>query len=116
MLTTIRRLCNLDVWAQAQSCGVGHSSLVKLERVFSEYNEDIIFFYLKIYRIFFQNRNALTWHHLINVLLSTIHRVGAMLFLNHAGVLVVSAIYVKSLHLGVQQVSATAIIAWTAVK
>jgi len=36
--------CDLDVWALAQSCGVGHCSrsLVTPERVLSEYNKDLI--------------------------------------------------------------------------
>jgi len=42
------------------------------------------------------------------VLLSTIQRVGAERILNHADVLVVSAIYVKSLHQDAQLVSKTA--------
>jgi len=33
----------LMVWALAQSCGNGYRSLVTLERVLSEYNEDFIF-------------------------------------------------------------------------
>jgi len=43
-LPTTRHRCNLDVWALAQSRGDGHRSLVTPERVFSEYNEDLIFF------------------------------------------------------------------------
>jgi len=36
----------LILWALAQSRGDGHRSLVTLERVLSEYNEDLIFNYL----------------------------------------------------------------------
>jgi len=43
--TTCHR-CNLNVWALAQSRGDGHRSFVTPERVLSEYNEDLIFFYL----------------------------------------------------------------------
>jgi len=43
MLPTTRHRCNLDVWALAQSRGDGHRSLVKPERVLSEYNGDLIF-------------------------------------------------------------------------
>jgi len=43
-LPTTRHRCNLKVWALAQSLGDGHRSLVKLERLLSEYNEDLIFF------------------------------------------------------------------------
>jgi len=43
MLLTIRHCCNLDVWAQAQSRGDGHRSLVTPERVLSEYNKNLIF-------------------------------------------------------------------------
>jgi len=35
----------LIVWALAQSLGDGHRSLVTLERVLSEYNEDLIFLF-----------------------------------------------------------------------
>jgi len=35
----------LIVWALAQSRGDGHRSLVTPERVFSEYNADLIFFF-----------------------------------------------------------------------
>jgi len=41
-LPTTRHLCNLDVWAPVQSSGDGHRSLVTPERVFSEYNKDLI--------------------------------------------------------------------------
>jgi len=43
-LPTTRHSCNIDVWAQAQSRGDGHRSLVTHERVLSEYNKDLIFF------------------------------------------------------------------------
>jgi len=43
MLPTTRHRCNVDVWAQAQSRGDGHRSLVTPERVLREYNEDLIF-------------------------------------------------------------------------
>jgi len=39
-----RHRCNLKVWALAQSVGDGHRSLVTLDRVLSEYNEDLTFF------------------------------------------------------------------------
>jgi len=41
-LPMTRHRCNLKVWALAQSLGDGHLSLVTLERVLSEYNEDLI--------------------------------------------------------------------------
>jgi len=41
-LPTTRHRCNVDVWAQEQSCGVGHHSLVTPERVLSDYNEELI--------------------------------------------------------------------------
>jgi len=41
-LPTTHHCCNLDVWALAQSRGDGYCSLVTPERVFSEYNEDLI--------------------------------------------------------------------------
>jgi len=46
---TTRHRCNLDVWALAQSCGDGHRSLVTLERVLSEYSEDLIYYYYFIF-------------------------------------------------------------------
>jgi len=44
-LPTTRHRCNLDVWAQAQSCGDGHRSFVTPERVLREYNKDLIFWF-----------------------------------------------------------------------
>jgi len=46
-LPATRHRCKLDVWALAQSFGDGHRSLVTPERVLSEYNEDLIFFFDK---------------------------------------------------------------------
>jgi len=43
-LPTTRHRSNLEVWALMQSCGDGHRSLVTLERVLSEYNEDLFYF------------------------------------------------------------------------
>jgi len=37
--------CNLKVWTLAQSLGDRHRSLVTLERILSEYNEDLIFLF-----------------------------------------------------------------------
>jgi len=37
------RHATFEVWALVQSRGDGHRSLVTLERVLSEYNEDLIF-------------------------------------------------------------------------
>jgi len=34
------------MWTLAQSCGDGHRSLVTPERVFSEYNEELTFYFL----------------------------------------------------------------------
>jgi len=45
-LPTTRHTATLIVWALAQSRGDGHRSLVTPERVLSEYNEDLIFFFL----------------------------------------------------------------------
>jgi len=45
-LPMTRHRCNLKVWALMQSLGNGHRSLVTLERVLSEYNEDLIFYFL----------------------------------------------------------------------
>jgi len=38
--------CNLNMQALAQSLGDGHRSIVTLERVLSEYKEDLIFYFL----------------------------------------------------------------------
>jgi len=51
--------CNLDVWSLAQSHGDGHRSLVTLERVLSEYNEDFIF--CKVSN-FFEKREFIASH------------------------------------------------------
>jgi len=45
-LPTTRHRCNPDVWALAQDRGDGHRSLVTPEKVLSEYNEDLICFYI----------------------------------------------------------------------
>jgi len=44
-LPTTRPRCNLNVWALAQSRGDGHRSLVTPERILSEYNKDLNFFF-----------------------------------------------------------------------
>jgi len=43
----VATVATLIVWALAQSRGDGYRSLVTLERVLSEYNEDLIFFYVQ---------------------------------------------------------------------
>jgi len=47
-LLTTRHRCNLDVWALVQSREVESCSLVTSERVLSEYNEDLIFYFLQL--------------------------------------------------------------------
>jgi len=44
--TTRHDSATLEVWVLAQSGENGYRSLVTLERVLSEYNEDLIFFWL----------------------------------------------------------------------
>jgi len=44
-LPTTRHRCNLNLWDLAQSLGYGHRSLVTPERVLSEYNENLIWFF-----------------------------------------------------------------------
>jgi len=41
-----RYRCILKVWVLVQRLGDGHCSLMTLERVLSEYNEDLIFYFL----------------------------------------------------------------------
>jgi len=41
------------VWTLAQRLGVGHRSLVTLERILSEYNEDLIFLIPHQLQVFF---------------------------------------------------------------
>jgi len=41
-LPTTRHRCNFEVWALVQYRRDGHRSLVTLERLLSEYNEDLI--------------------------------------------------------------------------
>jgi len=45
-LPMTRHRCNLKEWVLVKSFGDGHRSLVTLERALSEYNEDLIFWFL----------------------------------------------------------------------
>jgi len=51
-LPTTRHRSDLDAWAQTQSRGDEHRSLVTPERVLSEINEDLIFLILLIIRVY----------------------------------------------------------------
>jgi len=55
-LPTTRHRCSLNVWALAQSRVDGHRSLVTPERILNEYNEDLIFFSLIAYTIYYVTR------------------------------------------------------------